>query len=200
VSDGQQGVSTWFRHADPRFPFLWETPPQPAARWHATDDGPATYCCSTPDGAWAELLRHEEITEPDDLAGLARRMWAVEVPDTVTATAVHPGLSDELLLGGVATYPACQSEARRARDEGATALLSPSAALRPGAARGQRVEGGLREAADRDGDVLVLFGGQWPAVRGWVTVDAGAPDERVLGLVRHFGDRAATAYTTTLAR
>ena len=29
-----------FRHADPRFPFLWERGTQPAGRWHAMGEGP----------------------------------------------------------------------------------------------------------------------------------------------------------------
>src|SRR5262245_40501368 len=52
-----------FRQVDARFPFLWEDARQPAGRWHAAGDGPAHYFADTPDGAWAEFLRHEEITE-----------------------------------------------------------------------------------------------------------------------------------------
>ena len=55
-----------FRQADPRYPFLWSDPAQPAARWHGEAEGPAHYFADTPDGAWAELLRHEEITDPAD--------------------------------------------------------------------------------------------------------------------------------------
>ena len=61
-----------FRHADPRFPFLWETASQPAGRWHAPGEGPVHYLADTPDGAWAEFLRHEEIRDPEDLAGIRR--------------------------------------------------------------------------------------------------------------------------------
>ena len=54
-----------FRQADPRYPFLWSDVSQPAARWHAVGEGPAHYFADTPDGAWAELLRHEESpTQP----------------------------------------------------------------------------------------------------------------------------------------
>ena len=49
-----------FRHADPRFPFLREDSSQHVGRWNGT--GELThYFCDTPDGAWAEFLRHEEI-------------------------------------------------------------------------------------------------------------------------------------------
>ena len=56
-----------FRQVDARYPFLWEDSRQPEGRWHAAGDGPAHYIADTPDGAWAEFLRHEEITDPDDL-------------------------------------------------------------------------------------------------------------------------------------
>lgn len=62
-----------FRQADPRYPFLWDTAAQPPARWHGPGEGPAHYFADTPAGAWAELLRHEEITDPDDAATLGVR-------------------------------------------------------------------------------------------------------------------------------
>ena len=87
--------------------------------------------------------------------------------------------------GGLASYAACRVEANRLRAAGARALRAPSAALLPGAARGQRVAGGLVEAPDRDGEVLALFGAR-PRERGWLCVEAGRPPERLLPLVRHF--------------
>lgn len=62
-------MTVWFRHGDPRLPFPWEAAPQPAARWHDEEDTPVTHLADSPDAAWAELLRHEEITDPADLAG-----------------------------------------------------------------------------------------------------------------------------------
>src|SRR5690606_7733130 len=70
-----------FRQADSRVPPLWETSDQPAGRWHGDGEGPAHYFADTPDGAWAEFLRHEEITDPADLEGVRRRLWAVEIGD-----------------------------------------------------------------------------------------------------------------------
>ena len=52
-----------YRHADARFPFLWESADQPPARWHGSGEGPVQYFADTPDGAWAEFVRHEGITE-----------------------------------------------------------------------------------------------------------------------------------------
>jgi hypothetical protein len=52
-----------YRHADARFPFLWEGASQPPARWHGPGEGPVQYFADTPDGARAEFLRHEGIVE-----------------------------------------------------------------------------------------------------------------------------------------
>lgn len=122
-----------FRHADPRCPFLWEGAGQPAARWHAAGDGPTHYFCDTPDGAWAEFLRHEEISDPDDLPTIRRALWAVDVGDPALAS---PDLPREVLTGGRRSYPSCQAEASRLRRMGASGLEAPTAALAPGGARG----------------------------------------------------------------
>jgi hypothetical protein len=171
----------WFRNADRRWPFLWEDASQPPARWHGAGEGPAQYLADTADGAWAEFLRHEEITEPMDLAGIERHLWAVEVPDDESPAA--PELPPELLQGGLDSYPACRAEARELCDGGATALEAPSAALVNGGARGEFVRAGLVEADNRDGRVLVLYGVR-PDLRGWLCTSDGHPSERLLRLVR----------------
>lgn len=171
-----------FRHSDPRYPFLWEHHHQPAARWHAEGEAPAHYFSDTPDGAWAEFLRHEEITDPEDLPGIRRALWAVDVGEEPP---VLPGLPPEALTGGPGTWKDCQEEARRLRARGATGFAAPSAALLPGAARGWRVDGGLQPGPDRDGKVIVLFGSR-PDLVGWVATLAGGPGEDLLCRVRHF--------------
>jgi hypothetical protein len=164
-----------FRHCDPRLPFLWQDPVQPAARWHATRRGPANYFADTPVGAWAEFLRHEGITDPADLAGVRRSLWAAQLPENGYAS---PTLATSDLFGGEATYPA-----ERLRAAGAQRLEVRGAALLPGAARGWHADPVVRAApAARDGLVWVLFG---PCdVTAWVAVDGGSPPELVLPLVR----------------
>jgi hypothetical protein len=171
----------WFRNADRRWPFLWEDATQPEARWHDTGEGPAQYLADTPDGAWAEFLRHEEISDPADLEGIQRNLWAVEVPDGEARVRLR--LAGGVMRGGLSTYPTCQAEARRLRGAGATALDAPSAALLDGGARGEFVRGGLVEATDRDAQVLVLFGAR-ESLRGWLCASDGRPRERLLALVR----------------
>src|SRR5262245_30219127 len=95
-----------FRQTDARYPFLWETALQPPGRGHGAGEGPAHYFADTPDGAWAEFLRHEEITDPADLPTIRRQMWAVEIGD---APAAPVNLSADVMTGGLDTHPTCQA-------------------------------------------------------------------------------------------
>jgi hypothetical protein len=168
-----------FRQCDPRFPFLWGGSSQPAGRWHAEGEGPAHYFADTPDGAWAELLRHEEITDPADLATIRRAIWAVDLGEVA---AVRLEISD---VGGD-TCEACRAAARRARAEGHQRLDVPSVALLPGGARGRRIDADPEgETPSRDGRVLVLFGDPRELkLQGWPVALAGAPSPDVLPRVR----------------
>jgi hypothetical protein len=170
-----------FRHADTRFAFLWETDEQPSARWHGPGEGPVAYLAETPDGAWAEFLRHEEITDPADLEGVRRAIWAIELPEPPTTT---PRLPKAVLTGGLATWPACQAEARRLRRRGKTGVVTPSAALRPRTPSGFRTEGGLRPGPTRQERALVLFGPR-PRLVGWCACADGRPRADLLARVRH---------------
>jgi hypothetical protein len=172
-----------FRQADPRYPFLWSDASQPAGRWHAEDEGPAHYFADTPDGAWAELLRHEEITDSEEASTLRRALWAIDIGDEpLKAVSLKTGV----LTGGRDTYWACQAHARRLRARGARRIVAPSAALVAGGASGREVEGGVERAArPRDGRVIVVFGAPERLV-GWKAVEQGAPPADVLPRVRHF--------------
>lgn len=171
-----------FRHTDPRFSFLWEDADQPPGRWHGTGEGPAHYFCDTPDGAWAEFLRHEEITDTEDLLTIRRTLWAVELGDDPPQ---HVTLPTATVTGGTETYTSCQKEARRLRQRGASRLVAPSAALLPGGAQGWRVDGGLQPGPLRDGQVIILFGRR-PDLIGWPAAREGHPGEELLPRVRHF--------------
>jgi RES domain. len=169
-----------FRHADARYPFFWEVADQPAARWHRDGAGPVQYLADTSDGAWAEFLRHEEITDPEDLAGIARSIWAVELPEDIDIA--EPVTMPEA-TGGLDSYRACQTYAAHRRTAGVRMLRAPSAALLAGGAHGQVTDGGLQDAPGRDGIVWVLFG-RYPRLRGWRVAARGRPEARLLSLVR----------------
>ncbi len=172
-----------FRQADPRYPFLWSDASQPAARWHADGDGPAHYFADTPDGAWAELLRHEEIHDPADVVTIRRALWAVELGDE---PALAVTLKPAVATGSRDSYGACQGHARKLRGRGAKRLIAPSAALVPGGAAGRQVVDALERAtAPRDGRVVVVFGDPAGLV-GWKAVEHGAPPAGLLDRVRHF--------------
>ena len=172
-----------FRQADPRYPFLWTGGSQPAARWHAEGEGPAHYFADTPAGAWAELLRHEEITDPADAATVRRALWAIDVGD---APFKKVSLPASALTGGRDSYRVCQDHARRLRARGTKRLVAPSAALLSGGAAGREMsDGNERDTNPRDGRVLVLFGAPVNIV-GWRAVERGAPPPDVLPRVRHF--------------
>jgi len=165
-----------FRQVHREFPFLWESARQPAGRWHAGGEGPVHYFSDTPDGAWAELLRHEEIRDPEDLAGIRATLWAVEIDDRSGA---RPRLPVKVLTGGCESYPMCRKEAGRLRRNGTSKLVAPSAALLAGCARGWQVRGRLRPGPRRDGRVIVLFGDR-PDLVGWRAVEGGRPDGALL--------------------
>lgn len=169
-----------FRQTDSRYAFLWEDSSQPAGRWHGTGEGPAHYFADTPDGAWAELLRHEEITDAEDLATIHRQMWVVDIGD---GPAEPVSVSVASATGNRDSYQTCQAEARRLRQAGTRRLSAPSAALTSGAARGVVVADGPRPGPARDGRVIVVFGS--PArITGWIAAD-GRPPADLLDRVRH---------------
>ena len=171
-----------FRQVDARYLFLWEDSSQPAGRWHADGEGPAHYFADTPDGAWAELLRHEEITDPDDLRTIQRQMWAVEIGDP---SAERSSLPAKLLTGGFETYPRCQAEARLVRGRGVGRIVATSAALKPGGARGLRFEGRAQPGHPRDGQTIVIFGLPRDLL-GWVAASGARPSVDLLDRVRRY--------------
>ena len=176
----------WYRHCDARYPFLWADSAQPPARWHGPGEGPANYFADTPDGAWAEFLRHEEIVALEDLAGISRAIWAVDVRIDEPAT---PTLPRREMIGDEETYSACQQEARKIRLLGHTSLLAPSAALKAGEAAGWSVEHGEYRRQARDGTVLVAYGPPTRNLEGWQAAVDSRPPVRVLMAVRHFDDQ-----------
>jgi len=171
-----------FRQSDPRYPFLWSSSEQPVGRWHGEGEGPAHYLADTPDGAWAELLRHEEITEPEDVLTIRRALWAIEIGDREAVAVTLPRAEQ---TGGLETYGRCQAYASRARAKGATRLEASSAALVAGGAAGYEVIDGEQPRTDpRDGRVIVIFG-EPDGLVGWKVVERGCPPVDLLPRVRH---------------
>ena len=139
------------------------------------------YFADTPASAWAELLRHEEITDPADLDGISTSLWAVRIGDVEMH---EPKLPLAALTSAPAGYELCRAEARRLRAAGVVRLVTVSAALQAGEAAGFHVgSAGLTRAAPRDGKVVVHFG-VLPDAEGWCAADAARPDTDLLGYIR----------------
>jgi RES domain-containing protein len=178
-----------FRVCDRRYPFLWSGAGQGSGRWNRTGDQPVHYLASTPTVAWAEWIRHQEITDPGDLAGVAAALWAVLIPQEwgakeLDSVALH---LDQVLE----TSPPAQ-EARLAlvghlKKQGAQGLLAPTAALHDSdrVLPAVRVSNGS-EQPDRlamPAQVILL----WCEARvlpGWCCVPEGRPGAELLPLVR----------------
>ncbi|HEY9733306.1 MAG TPA: RES domain-containing protein [Drouetiella sp.] len=170
-----------FRNADPRYPFLWETKNQPGARYHRHDEGPAQYFADTADGAWAEFIRHAEITDVDELEDVRRALWCIEIDDDAPPISSLPLTT---ATGDKSTYAACQDYASSLRKRGQKRIHERSAALIPGGARGHRVNTGLQNGPPREGIVVVIFD-YLPNNTGWRAC-VGSPPAHVLGITKHF--------------
>ena len=168
-----------YRVADRRYPFVWVTADQPPGRWHAAGEGPCHYLASSAKGAWAEVIRHEEIVDVDDVLDLDLSLWGVETPRPTE----EPRLAHSTLTGDRGTYPACQEDGRRLRADGVGGLVAPTAAVLSGVAEQQSV--------GRDGsfvvtlvptETVVWFGAPHTLVA--MPAAEGHPDPGVLSDVR----------------
>ncbi len=169
-----------FRVCDRRFPFLWATADQPSARWHDVGEGPCHYLATTPKGACAEVLRHEHITDLEDLLDLELSLWAVDAP----APEGVPRLAGDVLIGDESSYPACRAEARRLQAAGAKGLTAPSAAVLSGEAEQFTVSAsGVLTSGRAKTETFVLFAAPLGLVG--MPLAEGHPEPSVLGDVRY---------------
>jgi len=115
---------------------FWARENTEAGRWHERGHGPTQYLSLSTDGAWAELIRNEELTTEDEIAMVSVQMWAVAVDQAMIIDystferAKAAGFDPEALVDE--HYGRCQQEGARLRQLGVSGVLAPSAAL-PGA-------------------------------------------------------------------
>lgn len=121
-----------FRQTDYDVPF-WARNNSYPARWNHAGDPPTQYWALHPDGAWAEFVRQEELTEEHEAQQIRRGLWVCRVPRGDLLDLRDPAVQE---AEGVTTddltaddWGPCQALAERLRDRGCTGLLSPSAAL-----------------------------------------------------------------------
>lgn len=188
-----------FRQNDANYAFLFpEGISQPPARWHGEGDGPAQYFATTPDGAWAELLRHEEITEELTPAVFnemfSRVLWAIDFPNEIQITEItQDRLTLDVCIGDEHTYLACQQAARALRNNQVRCLQVRTAALHDGQAQGAAVgpSGQLTPGPSLEGKTIVYFG-TLPKAVGWRCGTSPVLDENFTKKVRHFSKATVT--------
>lgn len=125
------GGVTLFRYSSYDVPFWVESNTRPG-RWHEVGDPPTQYWSLTPDGAWAELIRAEDLTTEDELDQVRMPMWACRFPRaglldlTQREAQEHYGISEAALVAD--EWDACQMLAQAVRPNH-PGVVSPSAAL-----------------------------------------------------------------------
>lgn len=176
---GVDGV--YFRYSSYDVPF-WVRPNTTEERWNGTEDGPTQYLSATADGAWAELIRNENLRSEADLDLVQMGLWQARITEAAIAdyrdfeTAERAGLNADALVDDDQSI--CRVEGRRLREAGFRGVLYPSAAL-PGEAN------------------LALFGPRillpWGATRllssgiPGMLLTKGAPPSELLPRARHVG-------------
>lgn len=161
---------------------FWVRENSQSGRWHRPGDGPTQYLSLSTDGAWAELIRNEELRSEDEVAMVSVSMWAVLIDGGVIANystfeqAELSGFDSAALVSE--NYERCQKEGARLRKEGFSGVVAPSAAL----------PGGLN---------LTLFGARmmstWDRPKFLASsipatvITKGAPPPGLLLKVRHLG-------------
>lgn len=122
-----------YRYSSYDAPF-WVRENTHPGRWHGLDDGPTQYLSLSTDGAWAELIRNEELTSEQEIAMVSVQMWAVHVHEGLVVDystfgrAATAGFDPDALVDE--DYRRCQGEGARLRALGYGGVLAPSAALR----------------------------------------------------------------------
>jgi RES domain-containing protein len=125
-----EGVA--YRYSNYDTPF-WVRPNTQPGRWHAMGDGPTQYLSETADGAWAELIRAEELRSESDVATVRMPLWHARIDQSYVVDystfelADRAGFAPEALVDD--DQARCRVEGRRLRDLGYGGVLAPSAAL-----------------------------------------------------------------------
>lgn len=151
-------------------------------RWNTAGEAAVQYLAMEPNGAWAELIRAEDLRSEEQVATARIPIWVAAVNEVLVdystfEKAEAAQFAPDALVDD--DWGRCQDEGRRLRSLGYGGVMTPSAAL-PGATN------------------MVIFGPRilWAWRRPRVlsatipaTVAAvGSPPAGLVGRVRHFGD------------
>lgn len=161
---------------------FWVRKNSEPGRWHDHADGPTQYLAYSTDGAWAELIRNEDLTTEAEVALVSVQMWAIQVNQAMVVDystferAEDAGFNPAALVDD--EYTCCQREGARLRRLGYSGVISPSAAL-PGEINLTLF--GPRIASNWNGPPLLAS--FLPAT----VITKGAPPPGVLARVRQIG-------------
>jgi RES domain-containing protein len=173
-------VIAW-RYSNYDTPF-WARPNTRDGRWNTAGEVSVQYLAMEPNGAWAELIRAEELRSEDEVATVRMPIWVAAVNEVLIdystfERAEAAGFPPDALIDD--DWGRCQEEGRRLRDLGYGGVVTPSAALPGGknlAIFGPRILWEWRRPR--------LLSATIPA-----TVAAiGSPPVGLIGSVRYFGD------------
>lgn len=121
-----------FRYSAYDVPF-WVRPNTMPQRWNRAGEAPTQYWSLTPEGAWAELIRSQHITDEETLDLVRMPVWAGRLPalgllDLNRAEVRERyGLTEAALTAD--DWSACQRAATQMRADGVRGIVAPSAAL-----------------------------------------------------------------------
>jgi hypothetical protein len=121
-----------FRYSDYDTP-LWVRPNTEDGRWHVARTEPTQYLCLSPDGCWADLIRHETLQTEIDVALIRIPLWVLKINEERIADystfekAEAAGFPPHALIDE--DWERCQVEAERLKGLGFRGVLSPAAAL-----------------------------------------------------------------------
>jgi RES domain len=170
-----------YRYSSYDTPFWVRENSQPG-RWHTRGDGPTQYLAASTDGAWAELIRREELTTEDEVAMVSVSMWAIAVVQQLIVDYSTFGRAEAAGFDPAALvdedYECCQREGIRLRTMGYGGVVAPSAAL-PGSLNLTLFGPRMASSWGRP----PLLASSLPAT----VLTKGAPPPGLLGRVRRIG-------------
>jgi RES domain-containing protein len=161
---------------------FWVRENTQTGRWHARGTGATQYLSMSTDGAWAELIRNEELRTEDEVAMVSVSMWAAQIDQGMIADYSSFQRAEEVGFDPAAlvdeNYERCQREGERLRALNYAGVLSPSAAL-PGATNLTLFGPRMASSWDRS----TLLASSIPAT----IITKGAPPPGLLRRVRQIG-------------
>jgi RES domain-containing protein len=124
--------ATFFRYSSYDVPF-WVRANTTSERWNAAGEAATQYLSATADGAWAELIRNENLHSEAELSLVQMPLWQAQVEQGNIAdyrdfeTAEAAGFDPMALIAD--DQIGCRAEGKRLREAGFSGVLYPSAAL-----------------------------------------------------------------------